>query len=513
MQILQFNGKLNVVQIPLGGDLVSETEIFYLELLKPRAFKRMNYTVLGISLLRSSLIAVLALTMAMVIVRYFQSSHTRLPAFFLVLLLLCFFIPTIAIGYGYSYFSFLFIQDPWICNLIYFLIMVCRLTPPAILVLYFIPPTVSENGLHCFNLTLKYEQKLPALLKYWGFMLRGAGRPQIAAVSLLFLLAFTEFELASLMNIESWPVIVFDNHAHGLPVMDSIKLCSVPVMFEFAAIFTFFAIADRGGVKGSLDCNTRKCSAGIKCVAILLMLLGATIIILLPLAMILRYAIPGLSLLFSEFWMSKEIFNSAFFAICGAFAAWILASQLVKFYDPKTKYGKKLLMWVLIPGLLGALPLGLLMLRTFQVSGWHILYDTPLPLILALALFLLPYTFIVLLLLKTIISGESVHLARITVSHAKPKQKADELLWQLVYRGRFWLFFLILSRGFFDLTLAGILAPTGMPTVSIRLYNLMHYGESEKLSATVLLTIIIPLISVLFARLFIKKGIAKCFGN
>jgi len=211
--------------------------------------------------------------------------------------------------------------------------------------------------------------------------------------------------------------------------------------------------------------------------------------------------------------MLKEIINSAIFAAAGGGLAWVLAFQLAKFYDPETKYGKKLLMWVLVPGLLGALPLGLLVLRTFQASGWHILYDTPIPLILGLALFLLPYTFIVLLLLKTIIPGESVHLAKITASNVKVQRQGRDLLWQLVYRGRFWLFFLILSRGFFDLTLAGILAPSGMPTITTRLYNLMHYGESEKLSATVLLTIVLPLILVVFLRFFVKKGVSKCFGH
>ena len=470
----------------------------------------MNYTVLGISFLRSSLIVIVSLAAAMFIVRYFRSCNNRVPLFFQILLILCFFIPSIAVGYGYSYFTFLYIQNPFACNLIYSGVMICRLTPPAILVFYFIPPTISESALHCFRMNLKNRKKISASISYCRFMIHSSGKSFIAAAALLFLLVFTEFELASLMNISSWPVEVFDSHAHGLPVIDSLRLCLLPTFIECCAILIFLTLANSEHVKHSLNTyNTKKCTPKARLTAMILIFIGISGAIIMPMVMILRYAIPGMPLLFREFWMIEEILYSAIFAITGSLTAWICSSQLIKLYSSMTKWKKNLSILILIPGLLGSLPLALLILKLFQIRNLNFLYNTPIPLIIALALFLLAYTFIIMLILKTITHGESVHIAAITAAAPQTKQSGKDLLWELVYKGKFWLFFLILCRGFFDLTISGILAPTGMPTVTTRLYNLMHYGESEKLSATILLTITLPLILVFFLRQIVKKAVVR----
>ena len=43
-------------------------------------------------------------------------------------------------------------------------------------------------------------------------------------------------------------------------------------------------------------------------------------------------------------------------------------------------------------------------------------------------------------------------------------------------------------------TVSSILAPTSMPTASVRLYNLAHYGQSEVLSAMVFAAALAPVV-------------------
>jgi hypothetical protein len=57
--------------------------------------------------------------------------------------------------------------------------------------------------------------------------------------------------------------------------------------------------------------------------------------------------------------------------------------------------------------------------------------------------------------------------------------------------------FLLLCWGYFDLTAGSLLAPSSMTPVFVRLYNLMHYGESTVLSAMVAVVMLVPVLLLL----------------
>jgi ABC-type Fe3+ transport system permease subunit len=61
-------------------------------------------------------------------------------------------------------------------------------------------------------------------------------------------------------------------------------------------------------------------------------------------------------------------------------------------------------------------------------------------------------------------------------------------------RSRFWVLALLFYWAYFDLTASAILAPPGMTPVTVRLYNLMHYGRTAVLSAMVMVSFAVPVV-------------------
>ncbi len=197
---------------------------------------------------------------------------------------------------------------------------------------------------------------------------------------------------------------------------------------------------------------------------------------------------------------------------------------------------------LLLPGLLGSLLLSLSMVALFQVSGLRPLYDTPLPWVLALTVWLLPRAAVLQLWLDARRPSEAVHLAEMlrgreinrgerqkTPHHsplpAKPgrgdsaedrtKEEAhvttpstsalcpstfnlqpSTLLWRLRDQPQFLAMSLLCYWAYCDLPSAYLLAPTGMASGLVRLYNFMHFGRSAALSAEACLFFSAPLVGV-----------------
>ena len=74
------------------------------------------------------------------------------------------------------------------------------------------------------------------------------------------------------------------------------------------------------------------------------------------------------------------------------------------------------------------------------------------------------------------------------------------------------IFFMLFIASYFDITLSSVLAPPRMPTIFTRLYNLLHYGQNMKLSATILLSILIPVI-ILAVSVVTSKLAVPMFNN
>jgi len=163
-----------------------------------------------------------------------------------------------------------------------------------------------------------------------------------------------------------------------------------------------------------------------------------------------------------------------------------------------------------VPGLLGALVLALLILALFQLPGPNAAYDTPVPLLLALTLLLLPFALVLRMLVSATRPGEASHAARLLTSSSEGKviRAGRRVLWHLEGQGKLAVAFLLFCWGYFDLTASAILAPSQMTPVTWRLYNFMHYGHTAALSTMVLVCFLVPflLCALFFASLRVFRG-------
>jgi ABC-type Fe3+ transport system permease subunit len=146
--------------------------------------------------------------------------------------------------------------------------------------------------------------------------------------------------------------------------------------------------------------------------------------------------------------------------------------------------------------------LSLLIVFVFQSTGLRAVYDTPIPLVLALWLLLLPLALLLQVLLQVFEPGQPVHAAVLLASSASQRVRKwrRKLIWELSTKRQFWVLFLLFCWGYFDFTASSILAPPAMTPVTVRLYNLAHYGQSAVLSAMVCAASCVPLALILVAE-------------
>ena len=188
--------------------------------------------------------------------------------------------------------------------------------------------------------------------------------------------------------------------------------------------------------------------------------------------------------------------------------------------------GQTLLLLAVGLGLLGPLVLSLTILAVVQLPPLLALRDTPLPLLLALALGLVPMAFVLKKVLEMTKYRSALHLARLMQppgdlpvgspnrmpdrfgvprlrGHLKAelqtRRSARDLTWHLSTSGKFWTVVLLFVWAYWDLTASSILAPIGMTPVTVRLYNLMHYGQVAALSAMTCATFAAPILILLLA--------------
>jgi hypothetical protein len=129
----------------------------------------------------------------------------------------------------------------------------------------------------------------------------------------------------------------------------------------------------------------------------------------------------------------------------------------------------------------------LFILALFQTPPLRSVYDTPLPLLLALAILLLPLA----LLLGALRSSPTpaLHIAR--------QLGSRRLLWVMETRPQAAALGLLFCCAWFDFTASSILAPVGLTPVFARLHNLAHYGQTAVLSAMLLAAFAVPVLALM----------------
>jgi ABC-type Fe3+ transport system permease subunit len=274
-------------------------------------------------------------------------------------------------------------------------------------------------------------------------------------------------------------VALFDAHAGGLALSESLRRMILPLLAEAAAIGTAFMVLSKHRVAGARRSPEKE---RWRWLAWGHLVIAFTLVMLIPAAKALWGTVHGFGLLWENFVLSREILASLLFAAGGSVLAGLAVFGLgtvARGNRIGSTAGKVILVVAVGAGLLGPLVLALAVLAAVQRPGLIRLRDTPAPLVLTLGLVLLPTAFVLKRVLELTGPRSARHLTRLM----QRSRALRELTWKLNTSGKFWALGLLFIWAYWDLTASAILAPIGMTPVTVRLYNLMHYGRIEALSA------------------------------
>ena len=450
-----------------------------------------------LDLLRSLIIASLAVALARALCALLADRDASRRQIAWVLLLAPYFTPILLTGYAYANFSLSLIHHPAINAWFYSALLCWKFTPVAAVIFYFSPAPISAEAVHCRHLmqnetaAARSYSPLSRTFEDWRFLFHaGCARGPIAAFAVVFLCTFGEMEMASLMVVKSWTVVLFDANAGGLALSESLRRMLGPLLCQAAAVATAVIVLGKSRINPAR--RTAR-SAKSHAFAWTYLSLAFAFVLLIPAVMVLWGTIRGLKLLFENFVLGREIISSLLFAAGATLvsaATVFCLTRLARRRGFVSVIGKAALLIAVCLGLLGPLVLSLTVLAAVQLPGLLSLRDTPVPVVLTLALVLLPLALVLKRVLELTGYQTSLHVAAL-MPNSRP---ARELTWRLSTSGKFWAVVLLFIWAYWDLTVSAILAPIGMTPVTVRLYNLMHYGQIAVLSAMTCATFAAPVV-------------------
>lgn len=459
----------------------------------------MNYAdVLLHSAARSVLAALIAVFPAAAVIQILRSLHKVPGPRTLVSLcaLVPLFVPDLLTGFTYRLSVARFAGMGWPTELAYGRLAVCRCV--AVIVAAWL--VLGENrdtrrSLHSLRLL---KSRYTTFAYRWAvvrLMLHGPCLPYVVGITVGCLLNFQEFETAALLQIDryypvSWPVWLFDAHAAGEPAATTLRLIAVPAACELFLILLLFrqlsSVSDSlAGDDAAHRLSPSDTGSGSFVVRILGMVwISASCLLtfvwpvcsLVPEAIIGLRTLSGSGTVFRR--LAEPVLISLGFAWAGGLIAMLLADILL------TVRRTILTAVLLLPGLAGSLVTGMVLLLFFRLPGIRLVYDTWLPMLLGLALTVLPAALLLSFVLRAAYSPHAVRSAEL-LAHA-PDRKRERFAAGLIHRLRTTGFLtataVTASFCFWNVTIASALHSPAWEPVITRLYNEMHYSRTEALA-------------------------------
>lgn len=470
----------------------------------------------GWTLLRSFTVALLAWPICTILARVIRSDGRRF--FWPVFLVVPFLTPGFLAGYTYSNITLSLVRYP-ICNeLFYDLLLVLQLTPLGTLVLICAPPVpLDPVAIHCGRLAGRHRlQRLPGTGTF-AFFLRGPLRNHLPALGVMSLLAFHEFEIASLFRVivgqrtvpVSWAIAIFEAAAlRGLGMdnpQDLLSRCWLPLGCSVLLLSPLLLFLGRSGSQriSTIPEPHPRPTTTIRYLSFGWMLLALSVMTIVPLASlcvdsgseILAYFRDGRRL--SR--LLGEIVSSLGIALAASLLAALVATILLR-------RGRSVTLGIAsLPGLLGNLSLGLLLTYLLLLPVLRPAYKTAGTLLLGESLWLLPRSALLLLLLAVTRIQPRDHATRLLRRSPNVNQRRAgwQIAWELRHRGIAIMLALLCWWSYLELTLNELLAPTEFLSITHNVYQQMHFGRTGALSGMTLLIVIIPILLVASALLFL----------
>ncbi len=403
--------------------------------------------------------------------------------------------PVILVGYAWFNFSLSLVHHPAWNEAFYALLLVFKLAPVAVLVMCFAPTHLTREAIHCRRLARGGGGLRDGLM----FFIHGPALKSFVAGALVFFFAFGEFDMARLMNVDTWTAKLFDAQAGGLPIVESLRLVALPLAVEAALLLATMLLLFAG--KGAPHLGGEKPRplgpfgrglCGLYLVA------AVAVVTAIPLVIVLRGTLAGFSAIRFET-LRDDVLTSVLYAAAGAAGAFGLSAwftrRTAKSVWSKGRFVAAFLMSV--PGLLGGLVLGLLLLGLFQVRPLLALRDTPVPVVLALMLLFLAFAMVLRALMDRARGAEGLHSAKMLLRapERELRRSGAGLVWEMRTRTLLLVAALLFFWAYFEVAASSLLAPVGHTPVFVQLYNQMHYGRTAALSSMVCIVMIVPVIA------------------
>lgn len=183
----------------------------------------------AIALGRALLVAVIAVALAGGLAAWLCAQRGRAGKWAWALLLAPLFTPPLLISYAYARLAIA--APPAGRELLYLAVLTLKLTPIAVFVATLLPSPLSPAALHLYR-----AQARPSTRQFLAFKLRGSGEGLRLGAALVFLVAFADFELASLWSLRSWTVAIFDAQVGGLALGETLRLAALPLAGQIGAL-------------------------------------------------------------------------------------------------------------------------------------------------------------------------------------------------------------------------------------------------------------------------------------
>lgn len=470
------------------------------------------------ALLRATVLVAIAYPICRCLTHLFDSPRTWVRGTLWVFLLVPVLIPDLLVGYAFSNFGLSLVGSPVLGELATDLILLTRVAAVGTIVLKLAPySAVSAEAAHCARLARAAgpaANSVPSamVMWFWGALLRS-----LPAMVLMWIVLFQQFIVVSMMGQPAWTVWLFDAQRGGLPVADSLRSSALPLAMQCVVLAAAVAlmVRSRAWTRGSQEPITQPHPA-LQCMAWTFVIFALVVNVVIPFWLVLQGTVAGGTIAVRNLHFLREVLVGLSVSALCACAAFIVASWLLlRIGRLQASHGRNWLPFVIVvPGLAGATVLSVTILAICQWAPLRFAYDTPIPLLLGGTALLLPFALLLRLLLVASPYDTGLHVARTMARTGQGFQRwrGRELLWRGGGRTILWAVALLTLWLFFEVTVFALLAPTGMTSATVRLYNEMHYGQSAVLSAMFLCAIVLPVLTIgvfyLLRRLLALRGIA-----
>lgn len=367
---------------------------------------------------------------------------------------------------------------------------------------------VSKSAIHLWKVSI--QTSFTSRLLLLRMILSGPHRSVVVGWILSVLWCFQEFETAALLQIEqhpiAWTVWLFDAKAANEPLMNCVLFALPAIIIQGLLIATSVALlGGRKLLSGEItkpdehdaisSPSNQSTSFGLHSFSIIVIAAGFLLTVVWPIVLHGAAGINGLWQLSTTAAFQvglKQISLSLLVAALSAVASWTLSRCLFA-----TRYNRLALLTIL-PGLLSPLVLSLLLLGLFLSPGFHVVYDSWIPLIAAQTLWLLPRAFLLNIVVQRTIRSEQIHSAKLLSRSTDrlTQREAKRLNWILEYRPAWLSITVLIVMAFWEVTINSILHPVSLQPMVCRLYREMHFGHTEVLAGLTAMSIVFPLLAL-----------------